>query len=88
MPGEGEAKIFDHIKENKEGVHCVFGNDADLIMLGLVNSAEIYILRETLKSSEEKFAEEQVYGEEVKDYEYFGITALKNCLKEEVQFED
>jgi len=57
-------------------------------MLGLVLELEILILRETLKSNEEKLAEETVYGEEQKEYEFFSITELKECLKQEVIFEE
>ena len=48
VPGEGEHKIFEHIWECKTGSHCIYGNDADLIMLGLaVETEDIYICKET-----------------------------------------
>lgn len=44
MPGEGEHKIFEHIRNWKQSeeynpneTHCIYGNDSDLIMLGLVS---------------------------------------------------
>ncbi len=45
--GEGEHKILQHIKDNTlEEVGCIYGLDADLIMLSLCTGAEIYLLRE------------------------------------------
>ncbi len=46
--GEGEHKIFQHIKNtaNTEFVNCVYGLDADLIMLSLCNIYKIYLIRE------------------------------------------
>jgi 5'-3' exoribonuclease 1 len=54
IPGEGEHKLFDHIKHNKE-MHkhtqtVVYGLDADLIMLAINHlpiSNNIYLFRET-----------------------------------------
>ena len=54
IPGEGEHKLFDYIKNNKS-IHyststVVYGLDADLIMLGLLHShycKSIYLYRET-----------------------------------------
>lgn len=54
IPGEGEHKLFDHIKHNKD-MHkhsntVVYGLDADLIMLAINHlpiSNNIYLFRET-----------------------------------------
>ncbi|MDA9216530.1 hypothetical protein N9O88_01760, partial [bacterium] len=52
-PGEGEHKIFDYIRNNKEiknKTNIVYGLDADLIMLSLnhlVHSNNLYLYRET-----------------------------------------
>lgn len=57
VPGEGEHKIFSLIKqlheENKEYTYCIYGIDADLVMLSLVNLCfckNILLLRENLFS--------------------------------------
>ena len=47
--GEGEHKILQHIKNNNsDKVNCIYGLDADLIMLSLVSGSKIYLLRESV----------------------------------------
>ena len=47
--GEGEHKILQHIKNvSHTETNCIYGLDADLIMLGLVCNSKIYLLRESL----------------------------------------
>jgi len=48
--GEGEHKILQFIKNNcVQDVNCIYGLDADLIMLALVcNSDKVYLLREAI----------------------------------------
>lgn len=51
VPGEGEHKIFDHIRrEGRSVANIIYGLDADLIMLSLCNlqyAPLIYLYRET-----------------------------------------
>jgi 5'-3' exonuclease len=72
-PGEGEHKILQYLRVNKDifkkKVNCIYGLDADLIMLAMVSGIpKIMLLRE--KTS---FNIEQMEG----DYLYLKIDALK-----------
>ena len=72
-PGEGEHKILQYLKTNKSQFArkrtCIYGLDADLIMLALVSGLkDIYLLRERTS-----FNLEQMDCE----YLYLDITALK-----------
>ena len=49
-PGEGEHKIFQYVKRFEPGQVCIYGLDADLILLSLFNKSlttELNLLRET-----------------------------------------
>ena len=45
--GEGEHKILQYLKNyTKDDINCIYGLDADLIMLSLCADSKIYLLRE------------------------------------------
>ena len=59
--GEGEHKIFHYIKQNKTTNNVVYGLDADLIMLSLINDQKIYLLRERTEYNIENIDSEYIY---------------------------
>lgn len=82
IQGEGEHKLLDYIKSNKElysESNVIYGLDADLIMLCLVSRLpKIYLLRETVEF------DNRIH---VKGYKflYLDITKLKENLLFEIQ---
>jgi len=70
-PGEGEHKIYDYIRKHKPDNNCVYGLDADLIMLSLISNSKIYLLRETTEYRIEELDSEFVY---------LDISKLKRCI--------
>ena len=71
--GEGEHKILNYIKHNElSGRICIYGLDADLIMLSLVSQKDnIFLLRERTEYNIEDTEEEFIY---------LKIDALKNTI--------
>jgi 5'-3' exonuclease len=74
VPGEGEHKIFNYIKDPKNNInddlnHVVYGLDADLIMLALsVNKDNMFLIREELEFKPEENG--------VKEFLYLNINKL------------
>lgn len=53
VPGEGEHKIMDYIRAGllkKDGVHVIYGMDADLIVLSLISGLDhVFLLRQDIE---------------------------------------
>lgn len=78
VPGEGEHKIMEYLR-NKElienEVHMVYGLDADLIMLSLLQKHKIYLVREAIQ-----------FGKPNPDIlNLFDIGLLKECIIKEIE---
>ena len=61
IPGEGEQKIFHHIRNKSLNNNVVYGLDADLIMLSLIDKSKISLLRERTEYNIECVDDEYIY---------------------------
>jgi len=80
--GEGEHKIFEYIRNHNHGndITCVYGLDADLIMLSLNHlkyNKQIYLLREKPSYGDEL---DDIYDEN--ELMFMSINHLANCILE------
>lgn len=77
-PGEGEHKIFDHMRENKDnGVKVVYGLDADLIFLAMAcQQKNIFLIRENSEFSQ-SIAENS-------HFIYVAMDILMQCFNEQL----
>lgn len=90
VPGEGEHKIMDHIRSwqksenySPEIRHCMYGLDADLMMLGLVAHAPHFtLLREKMKFSKSGRKVPKMKGTEndADEFELLEIAMLRDML--------
>ena len=77
-PGEGEHKIFDHMRENKDsGIKVVYGLDADLIFLAMAcQQKNIFLIRENSEFSQ-SIAENS-------HFIYVSMDKLIHCFNEQL----
>lgn len=90
VPGEGEHKIMDHIRSwqksdqySPEIRHCMYGLDADLVMLGLVAHAPHFtLLREKMKFSRNGRKVPKMKGthSDANEFELLEIAMLRDML--------
>ena len=78
VPGEGEHKVMNYIRENnlQNEINCIYGLDADLIMLALtLNSSNVYLLRETQQFYKTPNSNDP--------FQYLNIGILRDAFNEE-----
>jgi 5'-3' exonuclease len=76
-PGEGEQKLMNRMRKCPEGsVHCVYGMDADLIVLSLLQPVkELWLIREAQECGETVYT---ALNQE--EYRYFNVAELRGYL--------
>ncbi|KAL7553084.1 hypothetical protein ACHAWF_016346 [Thalassiosira exigua] len=100
VPGEGEHKIMQHIRDmrNQPGYrpntrHCMYGQDADLIMLGLVSHEPHFTLLREIVDFSGGFNRNQNALKEVKkftkqsDFQLLHLSILREYLQLEFAYE-
>lgn len=95
IEGEGEHKILEYLKKNvhKEMIECVYGLDADLIMLSLASQCKnIFLLREKVEykthnivqmNHNTKISNKQECNKK-QEFDIVSISILKSCLIETI----
>jgi 5'-3' exonuclease len=83
VPGEGEHKIFEYIRENNSNLYTdlIYGLDADLIMLSLsAMKSNLYLLRESLEFG-------KLYYESGYQFLLLDIDLFKQSILQEIRSE-
>jgi 5'-3' exonuclease len=84
-PGEGEHKLMKLIREEKDGIHVVYGLDADLIVLSILQNKNIWLFRESMETGVKMRPSNDTtkkicgdYGHQ--EYSYFNIKRLREHI--------
>ncbi|KAA6403374.1 MAG: putative 5'-3' exoribonuclease 1 [Streblomastix strix] len=93
VPGEGEHKIMSYIRAQRElpdyspaTSHCIYGQDADLIMLSLAtHEPNFVILREELRLNSNKKTNQSRVGEEKINFQFLHLSILREYLMKEFE---
>ena len=90
VPGEGEHKVMDMFRADKESdpdykpgklKHCMYGLDADLIMLSLVtHEPRFVLLREKIQRRKNNNQRKDTGSFNAEDFELLEITLLRKML--------
>lgn len=87
--GEGEHKILQHIKTNKDDSIVIYGLDADLLFLALAsNKDNLYLLREETflnNSHDVKKEVTDIVSDVSEKLNYVSIDETKKCINEQFQ---
>jgi len=92
IPGEGEHKILDYIREWKRSdefdinaTHCLYGNDSDLILLSLITHLPYVML---LKESLPPFKKTQINQSNNREMDWVAMEVVYlNILREYLELE-
>lgn len=83
VPGEGEHKIMRYIRENKDslsmhsGNHVMYGNDSDLILLGLCTGlGKMFIAKDTVELLDSR----NLVIDSSKNKNEFSVDVLRNSI--------
>lgn len=79
-PGEGEHKLMKKMREVEGGVHVVYGLDADLILLSLLQDKQVWLFRESMETGIKSATNDltkKICGDlGDQEYSYFSIDRL------------
>ena len=83
-PGEGEHKVMRHMRTIVGGSHVVYGLDADLIVLSILQNKDVWLFREAMetgvKNRPSNDAVKKICGDISQEYSYFNIQRLREHI--------